>query len=179
MDLLKRIAAVLTALALTGCTESYSDLESAFGVEKLQEAPRLNARTIVLTSQRHGGAESYRNIATIYVSDHSIGIEVAVPFTKSISIPVEEVAGCGMTCFGTDDQHVDLLIPKAGVDLMIARSEELLDWCWKNKRPMFPSSVRREWQYKLVTLPPASKYSEQLASRDLFDKQTKQSCLGY
>jgi len=176
---MKRIAACLAVLALTSCAESYSDLESAFGVKKLPEALQLETHTIVLTSQRHRGAESYREIASIYVADNSIGINLSMPFTKPVSIPTEEVAGCSMTCFGTGDQRIDLLIPKVGVDLMIARSEKLLDWCWKNKKPMFPSSVRREWQYNLASLPPSSTYSEQLKSRELFDHQTKQSCLGY
>ena len=165
--------------AVSGCSASYSDLESAFGVKKLPESASLEAHTIVITSQRHRGAESYNDIAIIYASGNSIGIEVSVPFLKPVSIPANDIAGCSMTCFGTDDQHVDLLIPKTGSDIMIPSSKELLDWCWNNKKPMFPSGAQRDWQYKGLPLPPSSDFREQLKSRELFDEQTRQSCLGY
>ena len=62
---------------------------------------------------------------------------------------------------------------------MIPSSTELLDWCWANKRPMFPAKVRRDWQYNGAALPQPGAFEEQLSSRDRYDEQKKQSCLGY
>ena len=176
---MKAFIALLASLALSGCGKSYPDLESAFGVETIPDGTKLSAKTIVLTSQNHPGAERYGELATIQLSRDSIGIELSLPFTKPISIPTDQVAGCSMTCFGTNDQHVDLLIPKTGIDIMIASSTQLLDWCWSAKRPMIPASITRAWQYHGTPLPPTSNFKEQFLSRDLFDEQKRQSCLGY
>jgi hypothetical protein len=176
---MKSKVTLLIVFLLSGCSKSYSDLESAFEVEKLTVSPSLEAHTITITSLQHKGAESYYDIATIYTHPNSIDIKIDAPFTKPISIPSNEIAGCSMTCFGTDDQHVDLLIPKTGSDVMIPSSKKLLDWCWDNKRPMLPSSARRDWQYNGIPLPSPKNFQAQLESRELFDKQTVQSCLGY
>jgi len=176
---MRYLVALGMMLALSGCGKSYRDLETAFGTEKVAGIKRLPADTIVITSQRNPGAESYHGITSVYVSASSVDIEVSVLFLRPISIPTQEIAACGMTCFGYDDKHVDLLIPKVGADVMIPASKELLDWCWETRRPMVPSSVRRNWAYNGVPLPPASNYAGQFESRAVFDLQTKQSCLGY
>lgn len=176
---MRLVTIVLVLLALSSCGRTYSDLESAFRTDTISKESPLSARTIVLTSRLHRGAESYHGLATIRLSADSVDIDMSMPFKKPIRIPTDQIAGCSMTCFGTDDQHVDLLVPKVEVDIMIPSSEELLNWCWSSKRPMFPSSVRRAWQYKGSPLPPASDFKEQLDSRQSFDKQKTQSCLGY
>ena len=166
-------------LVLGGCGKSYSDLEGAFGTSKIGGAAHLPENTLVLTSQRNPGAESYRGIASIYLSMKSVDIEVSTPFTKPVSIPTQEVAACGMTCFGYDNRHVNLLIPKVGVDVMIRESKQLLDWCWDNKKPMVSGEIQRNWAYKGAPLPLATAFSQQFESRAAYDYQTKQSCLGY
>jgi hypothetical protein len=177
---MKQLAVLFCMCALSGCGQSYSDLESAFRAKALDDGQQLTESSFSLFSQKQGrGAESYNGVATIRVSKRSVGVSVSVPFTKPISIPTEAIAGCSMTCFGTGDQHVDLLIPQAGIDLMIPSSKQLLDWCWTSQKPMFSASSRRDWQYKRVPLPPASKFVDQLRSRDLYNKQQMQSCLGY
>jgi hypothetical protein len=177
---MKRFGALLCALALSGCGKSYSDLQSAFHVERIDDGRQLTTKSLVLLSQEQGrGAESYNGVASISLSKDSIGVDLSVPFTDAIAIPADAIAGCSMTCFGVGDQHVDLLIPQAGIDMMIPSSKELVDWCWASKKPMFAASARRDWQYKRIPLPPASRFVEQLSSRDLYDKQKLQSCLGY
>lgn len=172
-------AAIAMLLLLGGCGESYSDLERAFGTSKIIGGSRLSADSIVLTSQRNPGAEAYRGIASIHLSPESVQIEVSAPFTKPVSIPVEEVGACAMTCFGYDDRRVDLLIPKVGASVMIRESQELLDWCWNTKRPMAPGAVKRDWAYNRIPLPPRLAFEHQFQSRAVYDYQTKQSCLGY
>ena len=171
--------ALAVALLLGGCGKSYSDLESAFSTSKIGGASRLSADSIVLTSQRNPGTESYKGIASIYLSPEAVQIEISAPFTKPVSIPVHEVGACAMTCFGYSDRRVDLLIPKVGASVMIRESKELLDWCWSTRRPMAPGAVKRDWAYNRVPLPPASAFEHQFQSRAAYDYQTKQSCLGY
>ena len=175
-----RIAFVFVCgFALLGCAPSYSDLEDTFPAKNKMATPALDQRSMVVTSQRHDGAESYRDLVTIRLSVESIEIENAAPFRKPIQVPTEEIAGCSMTCFGVQDQHVNLLVPRTGSDLMIPRSEALLEWCWTTRRPMISGDARRKWQYSGVALPKAETYSQQLESRMLYDAQTKQSCLGF
>jgi hypothetical protein len=176
---MRSIASVAIAIALCGCSKSYTDLESAFAVEKISNtAGPLKAKSITITSQRRTGATSYNGVATIRASADSIDLEIGVPFTKPLSIPASEIAGCSMTCFGPASQNVDLLIPKTGTDLMIP-GKQLLDWCWSNSKPMFSSSTRRQWRHSGATLPTASDYREQLSSRAAYDKQVQLSCAGY
>jgi hypothetical protein len=175
-----RIAsAILCAVLLVGCSPSYSDLEEAFPAKDLKDTPALEEHSMVITSQKHRAAESYHDLITIRVSAESVEIENTAPLRKAIRVPTVEIAGCSMTCFGVDDQHVNLLVPKTGSDLMIPRSEALLDWCWSTRRPMISSDARRKWQYRGVALPQSDTYAEQLKSRDLYNAQAKQSCLGY
>ncbi|OOG36541.1 hypothetical protein B0B52_19695 [Polaromonas sp. A23] len=176
---MRYVVALVGILLLVGCGKTYSDLEGAFGTSKIGGASRLPADTIVLISQRNPGAESYRGIASIYLSPGAVEIEVSAPFTRPVSIPIQEVGACAMTCFGYSDRHVDLLIPKVGASVMIRESKELLDWCWNTKRPMVPGAVKRDWAYNRVPLPPGAAFAHQFESRAAYDYQTKQSCLGY
>lgn len=176
---MKFAVAMLSVLSLAACSPSYKDLEKAFPSTTRSTSPPLKTRTIVLTSQKHRGAESYNDLVTIRLSSSSIELDNAAPFRSPVSVPVDEVTGCSMTCFGWEDQHVDLLIAKTGTDLMIPRSDALLEWCWSTRRPMVPGKSLREWQYQNVPLPGPEAYHEQLQSREAYDAQAKQSCLGY
>ena len=176
-----KIIALLLILALvSGCTDIYGDLEKAFEAEEL---PVLEAnvelKTFSVSSQKRKGIENFRDIATVLISTKGIVLDAGAPFTKRVFIPTNEVIGCTMTCFGTDDQHVNLLIPKTGTSLMVQSSEALLNWCWENKKPMFSSKSKRGWLYKGVPLPPVTEFEEQFNDRKVFDEQKKQSCLGY
>ena len=173
------VPALLCVLPLLGCSPSYSDLEDAFAAKNMVTTPALEQRSMVITSQKHRGAESYRDLVTIRLSVDSVDIENSTPFAKAIKVPTEEIAGCSMTCFGVDDQHINLLIPRTGSDLMIPRSEALLDWCWSTRRPMISGGARRNWQYHGVALPKAETFADPLNSRELYDAQVTQSCLGF
>jgi hypothetical protein len=177
--IMKHFVAIISALSMVGCSGAYSDLEAKYAVGKASNSSPLEAHTIVITSQNRKGAESYHDLATIRASDESIAIEISAPFKRPINIPVSEIAGCSMTCFGTDDQHIDLLIPTTGSDLMIPRNEPLLEWCWRNRKPMYSAAAVRNWQYSGVPLPPRDSLKVQFDSRAKYDEQTKQSCLGY
>jgi len=177
---MKPILLLLSLVLLSGCSEIYSDIEAVFGAkEKPAESKQLETKTFSVSSQNRKGIETFRNIATVLISEKGIYFDAGAPFTKSVFIPTQEVAGCAMTCFGTEDQHVDFLVPKTGTDLMIQSSNDLLNWCWENKKPMFSGKSKREWLYNKVPLPPADEFVEQLGDRKKYDEQKRQSCLGY
>ena len=165
---------------LSGCSDIYQDIETAYGKNKdPKSSVNLETKTFSVSSKHRKGIETYRGIASISISSKGVALDAGAPFTDSVFIPIEDVAGCAMTCFGTDDQHVDLLIPKTGTDLMVQSSEALLSWCWKNKKPLFSGKSKRAWLYKNEQLPSSSDFEEQFNSREIFDKQKVQSCLGY
>ena len=171
---------ILLLSFLSGCADIYGDLETAYSNnEPPENSVKLENKTFSVSSKNRKGIETYRNIASISISSRGIALDPGVLFINSVFIPIEDIAGCAMTCFGTDDQRVDFLIPKTGTDLMVKSSEELLSWCWKNKKPMFSGKSKRAWLYKNEPLPPSSDFEEQFISREIFDKQKQRSCLGY
>jgi hypothetical protein len=176
---MRTTTALAAALVLAGCSSSYSDLEEAFPAPAPSNAPALDTKSIVLTSRTRRGAESYDGLVTIRLSTNAVMIENAVPFNGSIEVPVDEITGCSMTCFGTADQHIDLIIARTGTTLMIPRSKALMEWCWNARRPMISGKSKREWEYKGVALPGIDSYAEQLNSRQAYDEQAVQSCLGF
>lgn len=177
---MKSIILIFLLLLISACTDIYSDLETAYDQNEIPEnLVKLENKTFSVSSKNRKGIETYRNIASISISSKGIALNPGVMFINSVFIPIEDIAGCAMTCFGTDDQRVDFLIQKTGTDLMVKSSEELLSWCWKNKKPMFSGKSKRAWLYKNEPLPPSSDFEEQFRSREIFDKQKERSCLGY
>ena len=165
---------------LSGCSEIYGDLESAYGdISAPKNLEKLETQTFSVSSRNRKGIETYRGIASVSISSEGIALDPGAPFTKRVFIPAKEIAGCAMTCFGTDDQRIDFLVPNTGTDLMIKSSETLLSWCWKNKKPMYSGKTKRGWLYNSEPLPPDSEFQMQFDSREAFDKQKVQSCLGY
>ena len=123
---MKLILLSLILVLISGCSNIYSDIEVEFGSkEKPAESNRLDTKTFSVSSQKRKGIETYRNIATILISEKGIFLDAGAPFTESVFIPTLEIAGCAMTCFGTEDQHVDFLILKTGTDLMIQSTSHL------------------------------------------------------
>jgi hypothetical protein len=175
---MKPLCATFAVILLSGCSESYNDLASAFPASKTSTGSALAVDSIVITSQRHRGASSYHGVAKVRASANAVDVNIAMPFMKSLSIPQREIAACAMTCFGTSNQNVDLIIPRTGTDLMVP-GKELLEWCWSNHKPMLSGATKGAWNYSGSPLPSIDTYNEQRASRQAYDQQTKMSCLGY
>ena len=176
---MKVLLVLCPVLALCGCSASYGDLEAAFGVNRTTDAKPLQANSFFITSRRHGeGAVSFNGSAQIRSSAGKIELTPGVPLLQSIAIPADNIEYCGMTCFGTSDPWVNLLIPRTETSIIV-KGRELLDWCWDSKKPMISGADERDWKYNNKPLPPQDKYTAQLASRQAFDAQVRQSCLGY
>ena len=165
---------------ISGCSEAYKDIETEFGnTEFPNNSVTLATKTFSVSSKHHRGVETFRDIASVSISSKGVSLDAGTPFSKRVLIPTSEIAGCAMTCFGTNDQRVNLLVPKTGTNVMVASSDELLNWCWANKKPMFSGKAKRDWLYSDAPLPPPGQFEEQFKSRQKFDKQKEQSCLGY
>lgn len=169
--------ALLLATLLAGCTREYSDLEKTFASAKQSEAPSISADTVEFVSvYRRGGIFTFKHDVTIRLSKNSIQIEPPFPW-KTVTIPSESVSGCSKTCgLGWE---ANILVAITGTEISVPESNEIIEWCWKNHLPMVSGRDRREWLYHRVTLPLASTYKQQLASRELYDRQAKSSCVGY
>lgn len=165
---------------LTGCFKAYGDLESKYSGNKVPNGTQtIKSKTFSVSSVNRRGIESFHDIASIRISDEGVALDPGVPFTSSVFIPSKDIAGCAMTCFGTDDQHIDILVPATGSDVMIKSSERLLDWCWSNRKPMYSGKEKRDWLYNDKPLPPNRNFYAQFGSREIFNKQQVRSCLGY
>ena len=105
--------------------------------------------------------------------------DVGVPFHKPLFLPIDAIAGCSMTCFGTEDQHVDLIVPSTGSEISIPAVRLLRDWCWNSRKPMISGALLSEWKYSGATLPPPAELGQFPDSRDACDKRAYQTCLGY
>jgi hypothetical protein len=84
-----------------------------------------------------------------------------------------------MSCWGSGDWDAEILVGRTTTEIELRQSREVLGWCWDNHLPMVSGKDRRAWVYNGVPLPERGSYGEQLASKELYDRQAKQSCLGY
>jgi hypothetical protein len=137
---------------------------------------------VVFTSQRHAGAHTFNRALKVRLLPTEIELEPVFPFTlgmKPVRIPAQAVGGCSRTCFGDGVWDADILLPTTGTELSIPSSFAVVDWCWNNQLPMVSGKDRRDWMYNRTPLPDRSKYVDQLSSREKYDRQGKQSCLGY
>ncbi|MCI4567520.1 hypothetical protein [Lysobacter sp. CFH 32150] len=176
---MRLLTALIGTLLLASCSESYRDLDRAFGQDETSNTPPIAADSFFITNLKHQGVTSFHGIAKVRVSPGRIELTPGAPFMRSLSIPASNIAYCGMTCFGTSDPRVDLLIPRTGSSITVKNKREMLDWCWDNKKAVISGADERNWEYKGGSLPPQSKYAAQLDDRTVFEKQAYQSCLGY
>jgi hypothetical protein len=175
---------LLTIVPLLGaCEGPYTDLSAAFPAAASAPVDPLPAGRLLLVSTRHKGAFTYGE-GSVDIKLMPDGIEMRPAFPLSVAmppvfIPVAKIDGCSRTCFGDGVWDANLLVSATGTEISLPRSRAIVDWCWERKIPMIPAADRRAWLYTGTALPNKSKFSEQLASREKFDYQAKQSCLGY
>jgi len=174
---MRTLGLLVSAGLLAGCSGSYSDLEAEFARDA-NNAPVV-ANEFVVTRQKQEGLELFSAFARVRPSPGRIDLSPSLSWRRSVSIPASEVAYCSMTCFGTADPHVDLLVPRTGSLITISNKRELLDWCWAHRVPMLSGADKRRWLYSGASLPSPSSYTAQFDDRSVFDKQAQQSCLGY
>ena len=174
-----RVGLLLSAVSLIGCNQAYSNLEAPFAVEDLPGDPSISGTSITITGPSTRGATEYRDLVDVHIKRDAIAVSVAIPFHQPISVPVEMVSACAMTCFGMDDRHVDLLIASTGTVVSFPNNQLLTDWCWDAKKQVFPGDVERAWEYSGGILPPSNPEDPQFASREAYDNALLQSCRGF
>lgn len=160
----------------------YSELEATFLARQPAPAPSVSVDHVVLVSTKKTGSFSYNGVLAIKLLPDVLEIDPKFPFSagmKDVAIRANQVAGCSKTCFGTGVWDANVLISATGTEISFRNSQEIVDWCWTNKIPMISAKDKRQWLYSGANLPDRTLYSEQLSSRELFDQQSKQSCMGY
>lgn len=180
-----RTALLPLVLLLAACEGPYSDLQSAFpaAASASASAPALPPARLLLVSTKHRGAFTYgEGIVAIKLLPDGVEMVPNFPFSVAMApvfLPTASVAGCSRTCFGDGVWDLNLLIPATGTEISLPQSRAAMEWCWAKQIPMIPAADRRAWLYSGAPLPEKSKFAEQLASREKFDHQAKQSCLGF
>jgi hypothetical protein len=178
-----RVAALSVLALLAACEGPYADLQAAFPAATAASATALPPARLLLTSTKHKGAFTYgEGVVSIKLLPNGIEMQPSLPFKVAMTpvfLPEDKISGCSRTCFGASVWDANLLVAETGTEISLPRSRELVDWCWERKIPMIPSAARRAWLYSGASLPNRSQFAEQLASREKFDYQGKQSCLGF
>lgn len=177
-----RLILLAATAGLVGCDGPYGDLEKSFRSPQAASAPSLPLGRVVLTSTKHVGASSFDEVLLVKLLPVAIELEPRGPFSigmSTVQISAETVAGCSQTCFGDGNWDADLLIASTGTEISFRNTKPIVEWCWSNRIPMISGKDKRAWLYAGGELPDRSKFAEQLSSRELYDKQARQSCLGY
>jgi len=188
--MMRILSGIFIAASLAACSGGYGDLEQSFSVAKpaastpsaLAPEKPIAVEKVILVSTKGGGADNFNNVLAIKLTANAVEIEPKLPLSlwmNNLSIPAEAISGCSKTCFGTGVWDADILVERTGVELSFPSSDQIVEWCWANKIPMIPAKARRQWLYANASLPSRSEFSEQLSSRERFDQQARQSCLGY
>lgn len=175
------LAAVILGFLLSS-GGPYSELEVTFLARQPASAPSVSVDHVVMTSTKKTGAYSYSGVLAIKLLPGVLEIDPKFPFSagmKDVAIRTDQVAGCSKTCFGPEVWDANVLISTTGTEISFRNSQEIIDWCWTNKIPMISAKDKRQWLYSGANLPDRTQFSEQLSSRELYDQQSRQSCMGY
>ena len=179
---MRLLALLIPTLALTACDGPYRDLEASFRSPQAASAPSIPIDQVVLTSTKHVGAHRFNGVLSVKLPSAAVELEPTLPFglgMSTVTIPADMIAGCSMTCFGDGVWDADLLIASTGTEISFRNSRQVVEWCWSNRIPMISGKHKREWLYGGGKIPDRSTFAEQLSSRELYDGQAKQSCLGF
>jgi|SRR5882672_1534404 len=178
-----RLVLLSLLLLLAACEGPYADLQSAFPAAAPASAPSLPPAQLLLVSTKHEGAFTYgEGVVAVRLLSNGVEMIPAFPFSlamESVFIPIASIDGCSRTCFGDGVWNANLLVAVTGTEISLPQSRAAVEWCWTRQIPMISSADRRAWLYTGASLPDRGKFAEQLASRDKFDLQAKQSCLGF
>lgn len=160
----------------------YKTLEAAFGGKPAWSSPAQTAPEVTLESNRRRASFSeYHSSISIRLAEAGIQLE---PGSNTVgmdivTIPTAAVEACSMTCSSSLVRETNLLLTGQGIQLGFLNKPEVIDWCWRNKIPMATSASRRYWLYDQTALPARDSYVDQFKSRDAYDHQASQSCMGY
>ncbi|KAB2915548.1 MAG: hypothetical protein F9K30_18985 [Dechloromonas sp.] len=171
---------IVAAAVLAGCSGPYDDLGQAFVAKTEPKGTSTDVRRLVLVSTRHRGALSYDRTMAVSLTADTVEIRPKFPFSlieKGLDLPASQVSGCAMTCFGVQDQHVDLLFEEHGADISFDVPSQFIDWCWRNNLPMFSGDSKRGWLYSGRPLPTKTGYVQ--VAKESYEKQAYRACLGY
>jgi len=176
---MRLIIHIFISVFLIGCSGAYGDLEEKYPANEIVDSEIVEMKSIILTSKVHkgDGAHSINGLSKVKINSEFMEIEINIPWYQKIQIPVEEISGCGKTCFGSDAWDADILLGELGTEISFRNSKQVLEWCWEQGLPMITSKNKRDWMYNDKTLP--SKEGYQQVSKEEYTRQTKRRCAGY
>ncbi len=162
---------------LLGCSGPYDELEKAFPVRSEINGEMIKSKTIMLSSRNHKGAYNYREIATVSLSPEFVEIDISMPTFNRVQIPIEEISGCGKTCFGSTTWDADILLGNKCIEISFSEASEIIDWCWENNLPVITGKDKRNWMYNNGILPSRETYKQ--VSKEEYMRQVARCCQGY
>lgn len=168
---------LLLMFFLVGCDGPYEFLEAKYPKNNDAAVKALMPESLVLTSQHHMGAFSFRNMNNIQLTDAAVFISLDGVFYDSVEIPISSITGCSCTYFNKDNWHTDLILGKDGIQIGLHLSKETKDWCYESNLPVITGKQQRDWLYNKKSLPFFEDYVQ--VKREDFDYQFKQACMGY
>lgn len=176
----RKLIVTLVFVAVAGCSKGpYRDLESRFRAKASFSSRPIAQKTIILVSPKHRGAFAYKNVVAIRLSSTGIEIRPTLGFMQTVQVPIGEIRGCSMKCFGGSTWDAVVLVGQPPTEIGIPNATELINWCWQNRVPMVTTKVHDDWLYKHMPLPDRAAFAAQFSSRARFDEQTRRTCMGY
>lgn len=172
-----KIYILLLIFFLVGCDGPYKDLEAKYPKKNNATVKVLMPESLVLISQHHKGAFSFRNMNNVQLTDAAIFISLDSWFHDSVEIPILSITGCSCTYFSKDNWDTDLILGKDGIEIGIHLSKETKDWCYERNLPVITGKQQRDWLYNKKPPPSFEDYVQVI--REDFDYQFKQACMGY
>lgn len=167
--------ALLFCGLLAGCGEDWTRLEQPFGVETLGSEPSLYEMSLTISGPAHSGGAGYGDMANLYLLDDAIGIHVGLPRHQPLRIPASAITGCSMSCTGARDRQMDLLIASTGSILSLPGNTRLIQWCWQQRRPIYPGHMRHHWT-QIEAMPAPVADGPALASQDEYRAALRRHC---
>ena len=172
-----RIRFLLILTLLAGCDGPYKDLEQKYPKVNETSAENLKPESLGVTSQRHKGAFSFREMNNVQLTGNAVFISLNSYFHSSIEIPISNITGCSCTYFNKDNWDTDLILGEDGIEIGIHLSKATKDWCFESNLPVITGKQQRDWLYNRKPLPSFENYVQ--VKREEFDYQFKQACMGY
>lgn len=93
-------------------------------------------------------------------------------------IPVSAVVGCSGYSFGKNNQYTTLVLKK-NLKVSVKQAPELVNWCWKNKLPIFTRKEISDWEYHNVTLPTYQQITDRMSSQTTYQQVMKKAYCDY
>lgn len=115
----------------------------------------------------------------LHLSDNALHIvpkEAAQVETMSVALDKGAIHSCSARFFGAERADLILVVEKPPYMIDIRYEEQLLEWCWKNERPILSAVERSSWEHNPDTLPVKTFDKNAFPDFEIYKKELKKSC---